>query len=1245
MNLSYKYKNKHKEIKMSNIPFRVSDGLDGANKRAINIGYPTITSMNDAVNVQFFIDQNTVQQFDSKRKYPKGFAVIYNDRLYYSLREIAIGNFVEEYWQLVRIDPKWTNINTSLSTGRDLVPGDFINTDSTYSEILLNLPETAENGSTIVVKETSGKVATMRVKIVAKTAMDNGETEVTVTRPKSMIWFTYDNAINIGKGGWRVLFLNPAINGLVVKSGQDIQLSNGEDIFRKSSTGTMSFILPKYANDGDKIELTDGEQMTSINNMTIKSHPDSTATIQNKTNKSLVIKTNGRITLIYSKEDNVWGVFDSDDYEKWIRIPTSATALDNTLHVGTKVLITGDSGATNLNFPLTPATGETIEVSLRNIPKGITIKFTGKNKLKFNAAMLGMMEKYNTTAYSAMPLVDSVTYVSKGRGELFKFAYFADTNCWMLVDSSAINNIAAPDASIRSEPGISFFATETEVLKNSEDAPSDASIVTPLTLSKKVATEARRGISSIANQTEVNAGTDDVKFLTSKKLNEKTALETRRGVVAIATQAETNAGTDDTKTITPKKLAGRNATESMTGIASLVKQGSTEQTSRTAKGTGINDFDNHTQIVTPKVLFEKKASELTLGMMYWATQSEVNAGSAGNVVVRPETLNARTALTNRTGLARLATQAEVIAGTEATSIVTPQTLQGKKASYTAFGITRSAVQEEMLAGTEESIFISPLKLKEAFKVAVKLTTPESDGLSYTGNLWDGATLQIEAASTTRRGTLRLATQEETNGANNDWAAVTPKMLNARNATISLTGLIRLASDVESVAGTVTNAALTPIHLKTIMQNTASWGSTTVLRGPILNSVLTNDNAATTVWQGNTTAGSTRAVASYVHDGYAVSPRGLNTALANYLPKTAKAYDVGLFDGLKSTEFMRSNQDTSTTGDLTATGTINSATGLFTNGNAKGSFNSTKNPQGSLIQWNTTSGQGRMDLISLSGSGSGGFDFWIGKTFDTKTLAATINSAGTLIATGASLSGPLTANAITVANSGEINYKAQTLDARFVNTAGDTGLGSMTFVAASKLTFARDTNDTGVLNSAIDAQAGNGDVGYLGVGGVSGMGFLELGTKQGSGNGPIYIRQRKGAANDGNITRSVTVLDTSGNTYFPGIVSMNVLNLEATTVQNPIVYKRGTVTGVVASNGDISGSIWGATGTTGTFLSTYLNKKFAEVIKETGGTITGDMTVNKNLMVEGVLKIKAGTKYLVIRPDPITESVLFEWENV
>lgn len=80
--------------------------------------------------------------------------------------------------------------------------------------------------------------------------------------------------------------------------------------------------------------------------------------------------------------------------------------------------------------------------------------------------------------------------------------------------------------------------------------------ITDAVSSTQYATEATKGIAAAATQAEVDAGTDDSKFVTALKLMNwvKQAGESVLGMLKVATQAQTDAGTADDVAVTPKKL-------------------------------------------------------------------------------------------------------------------------------------------------------------------------------------------------------------------------------------------------------------------------------------------------------------------------------------------------------------------------------------------------------------------------------------------------------------------------------------------------------------------------------------------------------------------------------------------------------------------------------------------------------------------------------------------------------------------
>ena len=1230
---------------MSKIPFRVSDGLDGADVRAINIGYPKKDSPKDGVNVQFFIDENTIQQYDSTRKYKANFAVMMNDRIYYAKRDVptdgsaSAGAFNETHWQQLRTDPNWMNVITTAVEGLQLLVGSYVSADSSYSDLDFILPRSPKSGDTVVIKDVSGVVGVkaLRIKTIDK-IFDNGKQDYQVTYPKSTVIFTYDPAVDLNRGGWRITTVNPKVSSkFVAPTAQGTQMYNGDTLFRRSASGKIKMILPRYANEGDFIVTHDVDQMTSVNNLTIDVHPDSTSSIGKVGVKTETYKTVGWGILVYSAATDLWVPWDGDEYERWnILYPVANQPLNINLIPSSRIMVAGNEGEINFTLPLEPAVGDIITISLRNAAKGVKVNFktsTGVERIYASANMFGIPRLNEVSKFDDIIPVAEIKHVATGYGEQFKLVYISDATRtgWILAEQSFSQFRASKDATVRDQPGLVSFATEAEVLLNSEQTPSDETAVTPLALSKKTATEIRRGIAKVATKNETNDGIDDSKIVTPKKLHERTALEDRRGIAEIADQNETNAGVDDSRIVTPKKLAGRVSKEDQTGVIALVKVGATPQADRTTPGTNVNDFNQHDRAVTPKTLAEKVASETNLGMGYWATQTEVNNGTEGNVFVRPATLHQRTATPTRTGLARMVDMAlsehlkNVTESKDENVFITPKALASRIAGSEMDGITRPAYAQDIAAGTHEIKYVSPAKLKYFADEFVKVTTPDPDGLNVTGTLWKGLVFKVDASTESKRGTIRLATQDETNTGTVDDAIVTPKKLNARTATETRTGIIRLATANEAAAGTRDDVAITPLTMGSALNNSSEWGSTEVRRGSAYIASLTNDNTATTVWQGSDEAGSTRAIVNYKHDFYAVSPRGLNTALAHYLPIKAKAVDSGKLDGLLSSSYMRTDKDTTTSGSITASKQVNAASFKFDKA-------ITVSGEAGYLGWNKDATNKRADLINVSAAGTGGFAFWQGADEVSLKQIASLDRVGKLSLASVATTGDVSVGR-TMTVAGELNYKNQKLDDRFVRITGSRMTGILSFDANYRIAFI--DNETTDNNVMIEGSFKNGGAYLTTVNDADGKGGkLDIYTNAPFGSTtymPITFGQR---TNHSFIQNTVELLTKTGDTVIPK--SLTAESVISRTTIDPI--KWGDKGAKVNNAGDVFGEVW-----ENKYLSEYIKGIVDKKVNKAGDTITENLILEKDIIIQGSLKIKVGNKFLVIRPNEANETVSFDWE--
>lgn len=90
------------------------------------------------------------------------------------------------------------------------------------------------------------------------------------------------------------------------------------------------------------------------------------------------------------------------------------------------------------------------------------------------------------------------------------------------------------------------------------------------------------------------------------------------------------------------------------------------------------------------------ASTINPGIVELATQTEVNNGTTGNLVVTADKLNNRTALETRAGLIEIATQVEADAGADDARAVTPLKMKEYVRKYGAFNFESQFVGQDLV---------------------------------------------------------------------------------------------------------------------------------------------------------------------------------------------------------------------------------------------------------------------------------------------------------------------------------------------------------------------------------------------------------------------------------------------------------------------------------------------------------------------------------------------------------------------
>lgn len=1006
---------------MTSKSFRATSGLDAAGEKVINVGKATRTTLSDGVNVDFFNEFNTVQQYSSTRGYASEMAVIFGRRLWYAKADIAspAGTFDESKWFATRNDPKWVYNNVTSTDGLSVDAGTYMLADGRFSELVYILPDVPIEGDIITIKDGGGLAGVNNMLVKSNTRQirlrDIQSAQYRITHPYMTVAFIYNG------NAWRVQEMRDNRDSQFINAtGAGVfQLQAGMETFRNSGSGKITMQLPRYANDGDSVDTYDLDRMGSVNAATLQIHPNSghTITYDSVTGAtSVTSQRSGYGIFIFDAANSRWVIYDGDDRVRLRKISSDLAMLPNDY-----VFVTGVTGAPTqpnitLTLPTDVADGDRVYISLYMLMKGqnctINVKGGTTDKIRTNKNMMQFPQRkdyppddwFSVTTLSFNADTDYLPYI--------EMSYMKPTKEWVIAQYRPL--VERVDPTNRSRLGVIALAAQSEVNKNLEDNPDDQTAITPLTLATKTATETRRGIARIGTTAEVNQIStatylDDV-IVTPKKLNERTATETRRGLAEIATQAETNTGTDDITIVTPKKLDTRRSTETMAGISPLVVTGATtvEGTLRGDAGTNIYNFNENTRSVTAKSLNEKTSTEKSKGLVVLATDVEVITGAAAGsadmpIVVTPVQLHKKTATESRIGFTQTATQTQVNAGTDDFTYISPLKLNSRGATETLTGLISLATTAEVAAGTVTNKAVVPLKLKEFFNVAARTAVAAADGLTQSGTIWTTVNFGIRSATETQRGTLRVATQAETNTGTDDATIITPKKLQAKKATDTAEGIIRCATNAEAAAGTASNLAITPATMQFLNGTDPAWGGTTTRRGAVF--ITTKANT----FIGDNTVGSTQAVDDYLEDFYAVSPRGLNFALQNFLPLNATAQNSLKLGNVVAASWMRRDAAQTVTGANTYSGVS-----TFTN----------------VINV-TSTGESKINTLRVNGSGitpliigTDGVDGANGIQFYAATGATKNNWTLTASGTGT-----------TQANN-EFGFVAGTAEAFVINALGD-----------------------------------------------------------------------------------------------------------------------------------------------------------------------------------------------------------------
>lgn len=902
---------------------RASQGLDSALNPVINMADPRSGELLDGVNQGYFIEKNSVQEYDPTRTYDEGFIVQYEGRLYIASSDITTPeSFNPDHWTSNRTDAQWLDLNHT--TNNVLSSGEHAHLNTQGSSFGVSLPSNPVPGDSVVLHDKTGLVYLRPVTVDGNGKLIGTESSYTISIPESTVYFYYTTT-----GNWvTTVDYKPKvslISSSTTSETSPYRLASQERAFGKTSSSKTWLMLPEFPNDGDQVTLYDIDEKNSINytQLTVSNPAHSIRTFGG-TLQTIESNLLGEISLFFDAAQQQWITYASDIRPRVRQVYSSITA-----EPFNRLLISHeDQDSITVTLPVRPYDANWVEVldTLSSATSTVRV-IVHQDAIANGTKIVGDGSTYLKQKYSdlpadqdSIPRVTEYTFPAGNQGFQACFAFNTSTNEWFVAAQDY--RIDVVDEANPGRPGIIALATQAEVdaQNYAPDSETDTVVpdkaVTPETLDGRRASEVLAGLVRVATAAETQLPTtgnhrDDI-AVTPKKLNDRTATETRRGVAEIATQTETRSTTNDTHIITPKKFHAAQAEEGLSGVVQLVSTSGNSATSRAGVGTGVFDSTDHLKALTPETLSEYVATETQRGTLWIATQSEANTNTELNpsdtAIITPKKLAARTATESRRGLGRLATSAESLATSGSgeawdSTFITPQTLNNRTSTESRRGVAEIATQTEVNSGSDNTRIVTPLKLK-TWLSGTRVTVVEDSGLTIDGDIWSGIELDIQDASETQRGTLQIATQTEANAQSSalDDVAITPAKLNARRANTGLYGIIRTATttEVDAAATTVLDAAVTPALLTRWTRTSPNSRSTTTRYGTLKNAT------AAESWVGNTTDGSTKDYTQYSNNGVAVSPLALNYALQNYLPLDAKAFDSNLLDGLNSTQFARSD---------------------------------------------------------------------------------------------------------------------------------------------------------------------------------------------------------------------------------------------------------------------------------------------------------------------------------------------------